>query len=375
MARTAQTVLAVDISDAAGVYVGIIAAAQYAPVLLLSASIGAWADRVSKAALLIGGQLVMVASALGLAALLVWADTPHPWVVVLLTLLFGVGAAIDGPLRTAVVPALVPWERVPGAVSFNVILLQIGRVVGPVLAGALIAWSGYPSSFALAALLLTAFVAVLPPLVKISSPSSPVAGAPVSEGIRYVLANWRLLTVFALVGVGGIVGPNLTPLSALFVRAEFAGGPAEIGVAATALAIGALAGAVLAARVRTRTVGQLVLVTAFMGLSAAGTAAAPDLWTYLVLVAVAGGIALAMVSIGTALAQTMITGPLRGRVTALFFIVLVGGAPVGAPILGLLADLWGIRAAHVLGGLFIAGVAGSLGVLVRAKSRREKADG
>ena len=76
-----------------------------------------------------------------------------------------------------------------------------------------------------------------------------------------------------------------------------------------------------------------------------------------------------IVSVGTALAQTMSAGPLRGRVTALFFIVLVGGAPVGAPILGLLTDLWGIRAAHVAGGLFIAAVAGLLALVVRAKSR------
>lgn len=361
MLRTSQLLLVIEITDANGFIVGLTTAAQYLPTFLLSAYVGVRADKQSRATLLMAGQIVMVLTAAVQAALLLFGLGSWPSVVVL-AFAFGIGAAIDGPMRTAVVPDLVPPVEVPRAVSFNVVILQLGRFVGPLAAAFLLVGTSYAVVFAVSAVAVLIFALILPGLSVPRDPALPTSTGGLREVFTYLRHHLRIVAVFALVGIGGLLGPNLTSLSGLTVYREFDGSPTAIAAASTALAVGAIIGSIWATRVKRRSLASVTVVTVLVGVTSAVSALMPTLLTYLLALAVAGGVALAMVSQATALVQALVDDDVRGRVTGLYFIVLVGGAPIGAPIIGALGDALGIRPAVVLAGAFVAVAAGVIGI-------------
>lgn len=364
MLRTSQLVLVIDVTKANGLAVGVTTAAQYVPILLFSAIVGVEADRRAKARLLLMGQAVMLVAAVGQVILLM-VGIDAWWSIAVLAFVFGLGAAIDGPLRTAVIPELVPPPDVPRAVSFNVVILQMGRLVGPAIAAFLIVGLSYAATFAIAAALIGVFLLILPRLVVPPDPQLVERAGGLSEGFRYLSRHPRILIVFALIGVGGLVGPNLLTLSGLMVAHAFGGSATEIAWASTALAVGAIAGAVWAARTRWSGMRTLVALTVLVGVGSALSALAPELLSYLAILAISGAFALAMVSRGTALVQALVADQVRGRVTGLYFIILVAGAPIGAPIIGGLADVFGIREAMFGAGTVVAVVAVALALVER----------
>ncbi|MFV0374819.1 MFS transporter [Microbacterium sp.] len=352
MLRTAQILLVIEVTGANGLLVGIVTAAQYVPTLVLSGYVGVRADRQSKGTLLMIGQLVMIGAALAQAALLFYGVDSWVFIAILATL-FGVGTAIDGPMRTSVLPDLVPTPRVPAAVSVNVVLLQLGRFVGPPLTAYLVLEVSFAWAFTIAGLGLIGFAAVLP---RVSVPPKPTDSD--SGGLRaalvYLRRRPRMLAAFFLAGVTGLVGPNLVPFSALIVYQRFDGGAGEVAVASTSLALGALVGSVWAARTRHRSLGMVAALTITVGLMSAASALMPTPVLFYVLLGVAGCAALAMVSQATARVQEFVDDDMRGRVTGLYFIVLVGGAPIGAPLIGALGDVIGITWAVALAGVVVA---------------------
>lgn len=364
MLRTSQLVLVIEVSDGNGLIVGITTAAQYVPILIFSAIVGVQADRRSKAALLLAGQAVMVVAAAGQMVLLL-LGIDHWLTIAALATVFGIGAAIDGPMRTAVVPELVPLPEVSRAVSFNVVILQLGRLIGPVIAAFLIVGVSYAATFGLSALLVLVFLVVLPRLSVPPDPDARARAGGLAEGFRYLGANPRIVVVFALIGVGGLVGPNLITISGLMVHKEFDGSATEIAYAATALAVGAIVGALWATRTRHRSIGSLVVIVVLVGVTSALAALAPELVSFSAILAVAGGVALAMVSRGTVLVQAMVAESVRGRVTGLYFVVLIIGAPIGSPAIGALSDLIGVRAALAAAGLVVVIVALVLAAVAR----------
>jgi MFS family permease len=361
MLRTSQLLLVIEITDANGFIVGLATAAQYLPTFLLSAYVGVRADRQSRTALLMAGQIVMVLTAAVQAGLL-WVGVGSWPAVVVLAFAFGIGAAIDGPMRTAVVPDLVPPVEVPKAVSFNVVILQLGRFVGPLAAAFLLVGTSYAVVFAVSAVAVLIFALILPRLAVPRDSTLVVPTGGLREVFSYLRCNLRIVAVFALVGIGGLLGPNLTSLSGLTVYREFDGSPTAIAAASAALAVGAIAGSIWATRVKRRSLASVTIVTLLVGVTSAVSALMPTLLTYLFALALAGGVALAMVSQATALVQALVADDVRGRVTGLYFIVLVGGAPIGAPVIGALGDAFGIRPAVVLAGAFVVVAAGVIGV-------------
>lgn len=364
MLRTSQLVLVIDVTNGNGLIVGVTTAAQYIPILIISAMVGVEADRRSKAVLLLLGQAVMVVAAIAQALLLMFGVDDW-WTIAALACVFGVGAAIDGPMRTAVVPELVPSPDVSRAVSVNVVLLQIGRLVGPVIAAFLIVGASYAATFALSAGLVLVFLLVLPGL---STPPDPVARTRpggLAAGLRYLRTNPRISVVFFLIGIGGILGPNLVTIAGLMVHQEFGGSATEIGFVSTGLAVGAILGALWATRTHDRGIASLVVLVVLVGVTSGLSAFAPDLVSFVIAMMVAGAVALAMVSRGTVLVQSLVSDGMRGRVTGLYFVILVIGAPVGAPLIGGLADFVGIRAAIFGAGILVAVVAVVLGLIER----------
>lgn len=364
MLRTAQLLLVIELTDANGLLVGIVTAAQYAPTFLFSAFIGVRADRQSKASLLFLGQVVMIVTSLIQAALLVVGV--DSWVVVaVLAAAFGVGAAIDGPMRTSVLPDLVPPESVPRAVSTNVVLLQLGRFVGPPLTAYLIVEASFAWSFTVAGVALIAFAVILPRLSVPPDPELVARSGGLSEAFAYLRRNPRIVAAFAIVGIGGLIGPNLVSLSALVVYRRYDGTATDVAIASTAIAIGALVGSLWAARTRHRSLAVVTIITVTLGVLSAASSLMPSMLLFFVLLGAAGCAGLAMVSQATAEVQRLVDDDVRGRVTGLYFIVLVAGAPIGAPLIGALGDVIGIEWAIAIAGAVVSLAAAAIYLFAR----------
>jgi MFS family permease len=365
MLRTAQLVLVVDLTGGDGSSVGLTSAAQYVPTLALGALIGVQADRRSKTWMLVTAQAIMVLSALT-QALLLTLDRDQSWAVAGLAVMFGIGVAIDGPLRTAVVPDLVPVQDISSAVSLNVTILQLGRLVGPMCAGFLIVGTSYEVTFLLSAVALVPFLVTIPFVTRkqeVSPDLEPPGG--LRTGFAYLRRQPRILVIFGLIGIGGVVGPNLFTLASLMIYDEFGGGPREIAYASSALAVGAIIGSLLAARFSGGTLTATVLLTMTVGVTCTVSSAAPTLVSYVVVLMFAGAAALGMASRGTASVQRLVSPAMRGRVTGIYFVVLIAGAPLGAPVIGWLAEAVGVRTAVAGAGVFVLVCAIALGLIAR----------
>jgi MFS family permease len=340
--RLAQTLLVLDLSDGSGAAVGAVAALQFLPLLVLGPWIGVLADRHPKRALLQKANVIMAAIA-SITALLILTGAITVWQVYVLTVLFGIGAALDFPLRVSVVPELVGAHAVANGVALNAISVNLGRLVGPALAGLMTARWGVSAAFLFAAAGFASF-AVMLALIPPSPAAATVPGSGhIREALQYIRRHEELMPLFVLIALAGIAGPNILNLAALMATSVFGEGPATVGVYGTVMAVGALAGAVGVVRLRQPSLRIVTRGALLLGAVtvAAATAGGPVSFGFLL-----GGCGLAamvMVSTAMGLLQLSTEGPLRGRVTSLFAIVLFCGIPLGSPPLGLIADMAGVR--------------------------------
>ncbi len=368
MLRLAQTLLLVDTTHGNASKVGLLAATQYLPILVFGTSVGVIADRRSKPLVLGWGQALMATAAI-VQGVLVIGGRPGETSIFALAFCFGVGAAVDSTLRLSLAPEFVPAERVVNAVSLNTVSFQFGRLAGPALGGVLIAAFGFAPVFFIGA---TAFVVFDVLLIVLARRSTPLPRTSDDErgvraGLEYARHDMQLMTVFVLVGMGGLVGPNLSTLATLMVHNVFAGGPAELGSVTAVLAVGTVAGAALTAHRTAFQLRDVGLATAAVGVTSAASALAPNPVSYAVLLVPAGIAALTMVTTASALIQTTVAPAFRGRITALYSIVLVIGVPVGSPLLGWLAEQIGVRGSIGIAGLVVLATAIAITAVVRGR--------
>jgi MFS family permease len=375
MLRLAQALLILDLTDGSGAALGAVAALQFLPLLALGPWIGVLADRHSKRALLRAAEAIMAVLAAVQGALIL-AGAVEVWHVYAITLLFGVGAALDFPLRIALVPEIVPPAAVADGVALNAVSVNLARLVGPALAGLLAAEGGLGVAFLLAALGFALFGALLRgPPGAFAAPATAAGPGQIREALRYVRRHRELLLVFVLVALGGIAGPNVLNLAALMATEVFGEGPATVGLYGTLMAGGALLGAVAVVRLRRPTLGVATGGALALGLLTVAAAVAPGAISFGALLTAAGFAAIVMVSTSMAFVQLAIDGPLRGRVTSLFSIVLLAGIPVASPPLGVVADLAGVRWSIGLAGALVAASALAVRQLAKAAtSARSAAD-
>ncbi|HKS02137.1 MAG TPA: MFS transporter, partial [Arthrobacter sp.] len=251
MQRVAQDWLVLTVlTDHSGTAVGITTALQFLPMLLLGPYAGVLADRYRKRSILLWTQSAMGLCALAVG-LLVVTGSAQLWQVYAAALFLGLASAIDGPARQAFVSELVDQDDIANAVALNSASFNTARLTGPAIAGALIAWAGTGPIFLLNA---ASFVAVIISLTRIRA-SEPAAGTravrgkhQVAEGLGYVRQRPDLVLVLVLVAVLGAFGMNFAVTNALMATAEFGMGPGEFGILGSIMAVGTLAGALLAAR-------------------------------------------------------------------------------------------------------------------------------
>ncbi|KGM09305.1 MFS transporter [Cellulomonas bogoriensis] len=354
MQRVAQDWLVLtQLTDDSGVAVGITIALQFAPFLFLSAWAGVLADRLDRRRLLIATQASMGVLAAGLGAL-VLSGQVQLWHVYVFAGLLGCVAAIDAPARQTFVADIVPKERLSNAVGLNSASFNAARLIGPGTAGLLIAAVGTGWVFLINA---ATFAATILALVRMRRDQLRVAPpvrrgrGQIREGIAYVRHRSDIVVIMVVVGVVSTFGLNFQLTSAMMARTEFDKGPQEFGILGSVLAIGSLAGALLAAR-RERPRVRLVIGAAFgFGVATGVMALMPTYPSYVVATIPVGLASLTMMTAANSTIQMSTDPAMRGRVMSLYMVVFLGATPVGSPVVGWIGETFGARWAIGVGSI------------------------
>jgi MFS family permease len=353
MQRVAQDWLVLTLTGS-GVALGISTALQFGPMLLLGLWGGTVVDRVDRRKLIIATQSVQAVLAATLAVLALTGFV-ELWMVYVLALALGLVTVLDSPARQALVGEMVEPADYVNAQALNSTVHNAGRLVGPAIAGLLIATTGVGVAFAVNAV---SFVAVLIGLLRMDTTALRRAPAPRSrkgqarEGLRYVLASPDLRAVLLLVGVVALFGQNFRVVLPLLAQSTFDGGAEVYGYLTAALGLGAVLGSLYSASRETATTWGLVLACLAFGVVNLAAAAAPTLLAaYLAMVAI-GFANIAFNTLGRTVLQLGSDVSMHGRVLALHGLVFLGSTPFGGPLLGWICEVFGARA-----GLLVAGVA------------------
>lgn len=353
-----------------GVALGLVSSLQFGPMLLGGAWGGVLADRMDKRRVVIVTQIVKAALALLLGGLVV-TGLVTMWMVYAIALAEGLVNVIDNTARRSFVMELVGRENVANAVSLTGALWTTARITGPAIGGLLIAAVGVGPCFLINALSYTGVLVALLLMRPADFHSGQrVARGPgqVREGLAYAMGDPAIRRPLILMAVAGILAYNFRVVLPLMATDVFDRGAGVFGLLYSAMSVGSLAGALYTAA-RHRADERFTAAAALaMGLLIAVTAAAPTLLFAL------GGLVLVGATSASFSATTQATLQLRseerfrGRVMALYSVVFLGTTPLGSPLVGWLAETFGVRTAFAGCGLVTAGCAAL--ILLSAMRRR-----
>ena len=357
MQRVGQDWLVLQLSGGSGVALGITTGLQFLPILLLSPYAGFIADRYPKQRVLLVTQLSMAVPAAVLGVLAV-TGVAQTWHVYVLALLFGIGTAFDAPARQSFVVEMVGPDDLANAVGLNSASFNLGRVIGPALAGGLIALLGSGPEATGWVILLNAasYLAVVASLRALDEsrlhPSVRArrgTGA-IREGLRYVRGRPDLMMILAIVFFVGTFGLNFQMTTALMATEVFDKGAGAYGLLGSIMAVGSLAGSLVAAR-RAKPRARLVVVAAVAFCAAEIIAGLmPTYLTFAVWLPLVGVTALTVITAANATIQLTVAPEMRGRVASLYLMIFLGGTPVGAPVVGWVGEEFGARWTLIGGG-------------------------
>jgi MFS family permease len=355
MQRVAQDWLVLVVLGAGPASLGIATGLHFLPFLLVAPVGGLLADRFPKHHLLkaTNAFLGLVGLTLGV---LVLSGAVQVWHVYVLAFLLGVGAALDNPARQAFVSELVKPDDLPNAVALNSASFNAARLVGPAVAGLLIAAIGTGWVFIVNGLSFAAPIVALTLLRRriTAPPRTDADGGPLTrlaEGVRYVRGRPDVLMLMGIMFFVGTFGMNFQMTSVLMATEVFGKGPTEYGVLGSIMAIGTLTGALVAARRRGTPRRRIVVVGACaFGVLEVIAGLMPTYESFAISVIPIGVAAMTVLTAGNAYVQTTVPMYVRGRVMSLYMMVLLGGTPLGAPIIGQVADLLGARWSLLGGG-------------------------
>jgi MFS family permease len=246
----AQTLFVLHLTGNNGVAVGVLTACQFLPVLVLGAWAGLVADRSDKRKLLLYVQVFAMVQSFAMAALAFTGDPPL-LAIYAVAMAGGVATAFDNPARRSFVVEMVPATHVQNAVSLNSALMTSARVIGPPIAGLLIVTSGYGWCFAIDGL---TYIAVLVAYWRMNtdeivrSESAPQAKGQIREGLRYVRSETDLFVPLVMTGIIGTFAMNFPVVFPLFVKEDLGGTDTMFTILYGVVAVGSLAGALVAAR-------------------------------------------------------------------------------------------------------------------------------
>ena len=380
MQRVAQDWLVLRLTHGSGTALGITTGLQFLPILLLSPYAGVVADRFPKRRLLQLTQLAMAVAALVLGVLAV-SGAAHVWEVFVLAFCLGIGAAFDAPARQSFVSEMVGPDDLTNAVGLNSATFNTARIIGPGLAGLMIGALGGGARASGWVILINglSYGAVIWQLQHMDTSllrsPKPVARTPgmLLEGVRYIRSQPKMMAILVVVFFAGTFGMNFQITSALMATHVFGKGAGEFGVLGSAMAVGSLAGALLAAR-RVRIRLRLVVGAGIaFGLTEMLAGLMPSYLTFALVCPLIGFCSLTMLNSANSTMQLESLPALRGRVMALYMTIVMGGTPIGSPIIGWVGQHFGARWT-LLGGGAVTVLGVVLAVALFARPSRAVAD-
>ncbi len=372
MQRTAQDWLVLDLTGGSGSALGVTVALQFLPVLLFGLWGGMLADRYPKRRVLVVAQAMLGLLAFTMGVLVV-TGTVQVWHVYVMAFVLGLVACVEVPTRQSFVVEMVGRRDLPNAIALNSSSFNLARIVGPAVAGVLMSWIGTGQIFLLNAASFLAVIAGLllmrPSELRTPEPV-PRAKGQLREGLRYAAGRPGLLLPLLIVGFAAIFTQSLSTGIALMAREVFGAGASSFGIASSAFAVGAFGGALLAAK-RVKPSRRFLIAGALcFGVFQIAAGFAPAYWAYLMLLVPAGMAVITVNTTANTFVQLGSSPEMRGRVMGMYVLVVTGGAPIGAPLVGWLAELVNPRVAvATAGALTVAGV-GLAVLLTRAIAAR-----
>ncbi len=325
---------------------GVIIALQTLPVLLLGPYGGVVADRVDKRRMMIALQSAMGLQALALAAFTL-SGSARIWEIGALALLLGLNNAFENPARQAFMLEMVGSENLRNAVSLNSVIVNVARMIGPAVAGLMIAAAGEGWCFLLNAASFAAVIASLLSLDRSAINPSPPSGherGALREGLSYVRRTPELAVPLLMMAVVGMLAYEFQVTLPVMASRALGAGAEGFGFMTAAMGAGAvLGGLFVAARGRTG-IPPLMMSACAFGAVLLLAAAAPDLTTEVLALALAGAASISFMATGNSTLQLAAAPGMRGRVMALWFVAFQGSTPIGGPLVGWVMASAGARA-------------------------------
>jgi MFS family permease len=348
----AQTLLVLELTDS-GVALGLLAAAQFGPVLVFGAFAGLVADRSDKRKLLLGIQTFAMVQSFALAAL-AFQDSPPLWAIYLIASFGGMATAFDNPTRRSFVVELVPEEQITNAVSLNSALMTGSRIIGPALGGLLVATAGFGWAFLLNGLTYVAVLAglrMIDPSQVRPAPVTPRGKGQVRAGLAYAWSITELRVPLLMMTVIGTFAFNFQTVLPLFAVRDLDGQDITFSLLMSVVSVGSLIGALRSARRTGVSVHTVSVASLGFGASMLALAAAPNQPIAFAIGAVMGFTSISFMTASTAIVQLRSDPMMRGRVLALQALVFLGSTPIGGPIVGAISQSFGARYGLLVGAL------------------------
>ena len=363
MQRTAQDwIVLTELTHNNAAAVGFVMALQFGPQLLLLPVTGWAADHLDRRRLLMATQGAMGILGLALGVLTV-THVVQLWHVYVFALLLGIVASFDAPARQTFVSELVAGPNLSNAVALNSASFNAARLIGPAVAGLLVAavgagWVFLINAATFGAVLLSLMTLRKDKLYRNERAKRHRGG--LVDGFRYVRRRPDILVILVMVFLIGTFGLNFPIFISTMSVTVFHQGAGEYGILSSVMAIGSVVGALLAARRERPRIAMLFAGAALFGAGCALAAVMPTYWLFALALIVIGVSSQTLMTTANGTVQMTTDPVLRGRVMAIYMAIFMGGTPIGAPIVGWVADTFGPRWAMGVGAAsgFLAALVG-----------------
>jgi MFS family permease len=365
MQRIAQDWLVLQLTGSVA-QVGITVACQFAPMLLFGLLGGVLVDRFSKRALMMitQGSFAVLSALLAVLTLTGVVQAWHIWAIAFLV---GMVTVIDNPARQVFVTEIVGHEHLRNAISVNSSVFQLGGMIGPALSGALLVAVGAGWSFGVNAIACVAVVVTLG-FLKVSelhrTPPAPRGKGQLVEGLRYAVRKPTIIVPVILVAFFSVFALTMPVLLSAFASKVYDVGAGGYGVFNSAVAIGALVGALLSTRRATVRLRTIVGGVFWTGILLVVSGSIPAIAPFTVALVAVGMSQLLFQTASNSLVQLSSNVAIRGRVMSLYVLVLLGGQAIGGPLMGQIVDHFGAHVGMVVAGGVPAAAAAVVGLVL-----------
>ena len=365
MQRIAQDWLVLQLTGSVA-QVGITVACQFAPMLLFGLLGGVLVDRFSKRALMMitQGSFAVLSA---LLAVLTLSGVVQAWHIWAIAFVVGMVTVIDNPARQVFVTEIVGHEHLRNAISVNSSVFQLGGMIGPALSGALLVAVGAGWSFGVNAIACVAVVVTLG-FLKVSelhrTPPAPRGKGQLVEGLRYAVRKPTIIVPVILVAFFSVFALTMPVLLSAFASEVYDVGAGGYVVFNSAVAIGALAGALLSTRRATVRLRTIVGGVFWTGILLVVSGSIPVIAPFTVALVAVGMSQLLFQTASNSLVQLSSNVAIRGRVMSLYVLVLLGGQAIGGPLMGQVVDHFGAHVGMVVAGGVPAAAAAVVGLVL-----------